>query len=65
MPFALYASILEKIAEEKLLERLRILEATGADVLKLAVIPASTEDVMALLTATKAMAAQTNRPSSP
>ena len=49
-------------AREELLRRFRAMEALGADILKLAVMPQSAEDVLTLLSATAEMDAAGSRP---
>lgn len=49
-------------AREELLRRLRAMEALGADILKIAVMPQSAEDVLTLLSATAEMDAAGSRP---
>ncbi len=46
----------------ELINRMRRMQAVGGDVLKIAVMPATSSDVVTLLSATDKMAAETNRP---
>ena len=47
---------------QEILERLRLMEKAGADILKIAVMPADMEDVLELLAATQQMHRETDRP---
>lgn len=46
----------------ELINRMRLMQAYGGDVLKIAVMPTSSQDVLTLLSATDRMATETDRP---
>lgn len=48
--------------EDELITRMHLMQTVGGDVLKIAVMPASSKDVLTLLSSTDKMAAETDKP---